>query len=213
MKTVTLASALCAIALGGCAAYTSATTTIEELSKTSKGAVVMMASFDGVPIDRCSIISVETGGNAGAEASRKVRSRDYPNPGFWILDPGSYEVKAVNCLDGLNMPASAGYGNYVVLAKFSVSAGEVLNLGHLVVGGEFKNRTLKVEDFPADAIEDLNREFPKLAIRMTKKYMTVDAASTSAQEVNWEKNKYAAFRPGALLRAVANAPIIIVRHK
>jgi hypothetical protein len=209
LKIFATAWVVCALAVGGCASYTSATTTVEELNSSSKGAVIMMASFDGVPFDKCGIISVETGGNAGAGAARKVRSRDHPNPGFWLLEPGPYEVKAIHCLDGLTMLGTAGYGNFVVFARFSVVAGEVLNLGQLVVGGEFKNRQLKVDDLPADTIQSINRDFPNLAGRLTKKYMTIDAAVTNAQEVAWEKAAKNSMTFGAILRNATSSPVYV----
>ena len=172
----------------------------------------MTAGFDGVPMEQCGAIAVESGVHGGASTNRRVRSRDYPNPGFWILNPGQYEVRAINCIDGLKVNGSAGYGNYVVYAKFSVSAGEVLNIGHLAIGGDAKNRKLSVDDLGPETLEGLNREFPKYANRMTKKFMAVDVATTNVQEAALEKTAANAFSFRAVLPAIANAPMPVKRN-
>lgn len=179
------AIAICGLALSGCVNHNAdATTTINQLSGHSKGAVVLIASFEGVPIDQCGEveISMAKSGAGGQRIHRAALSRKSPNANYWPLEAGSYDVRSVFCIELFGKSHSAGLQIWPSFAKFSVAAGEVVNAGHLVIGGNPQYRTLAVTDLPQNTVAQLNRDYPNLAAKMTKRLMKVDVAVTNAEE-------------------------------
>ena len=196
----------CSILEGGCGtSSTTASTTVEELTSSSKAAVIMMASFEGVPIDRCSSIQVGWSLNGNPSAvTKKLQASESPLPVYWSVEPGEYDINSITCANGLTVLKAAG-GTFVSVAKFSVKSGEVLNLGQLVIGGEDLNLKLSVLDLPANSIQSLNHDFPKLASRMSKRYMVVDTAKTNAQEVALQEGARKGLSVGNILGDAAKS--------
>ena len=108
------------------------------------------------------------------------------------LAPGTYHVLSMTCVHGKALHTMwEPEGNGLLrrsYATFTVSAGEVVNLGEIRavrvgrpagVHGSFKDVKIEIADWPLSELDRYRSQRPKLFAQMKTRLMTVDGAATS----------------------------------